>query len=552
MVKKCCITGCKSNYDNKKNETIKRIPAFRFPKDPSQKRCWEEAIPFSNLKINLNSVICERHWPAKYRKKICYGKVRPDEPPSVWKNVLAQEPIPSTSTGHDIKKSVRPTKIASSDMRSVQNDELDLFLENDKASYSDLCQQLIPNTRAFLAPIITFMVGTVIFLQSILYFNGVPAFLVKIYDNLKYETFHKGVKCYVKTLSSNRINALNSWSKLEEIVRYLHLLPSDHKTDIIQQQISAQAPKRIGYFLYDTDIITRAFEYFATSRALYTKLRRDYQLPSISTLTRITSKVSKLNDSKFLDTVFKAIAENKRMCIILHDEVYVKQMLLYHGGAVFGRAADDTSSLAKTMLGIKIVCLLGGPSFLNKMIPVAKLNTKFLYEQLQITEENIEKAGGSVKAIISDGNRVNSACFQKYATLPEKPWVTDAGVFLLYDFVHLLKNIRNLWLTEKSGELVFEDKGVLRTAKWAVLQNLYYYEIESNVKMSDLTEEAVAPKPIERQKVSTCLKVFSERTYHAIVNHSRLDSYKVDTAIFLQIVINWWKILNVKSSNRSV
>ena len=96
-----------------------------------------------------------------------------------------------------------------------------------------------------------------------------------------------------------------------------------------------------------------------------------------------------------------------------------------------------------------------------------------MYEQLQITEENIEKAGGSVKAIISDGNRVNSACFQKYATLPEKPRVTDAGVFLLYDFVHLLKNIRNLWLTEKSGELVFEDKGVLRIAKWAVLQNFY-------------------------------------------------------------------------------
>ena len=205
MVYQCCITGCKSNYDNKKNETIKSIPAFRFPKDPYQKRCWEEAIPFSNLKINSNSVICERHWPVKYRKKICYGKVRPDEPPSVWKNVLAQEPIPSTSTGHDIKKSVRPTKIASSDMRSVQNDELDLFLENDKASYSDLCQQLIPNTRAFLAPIITFIIGTVIFLQSILYFNGVPAFLVKIYDNLKYETFHKGVKCYVKTLSSNHI-----------------------------------------------------------------------------------------------------------------------------------------------------------------------------------------------------------------------------------------------------------------------------------------------------------------------------------------------------------
>ena len=35
------------------------------------------------------------------------------------------------------------------------------------------------------------------------------------------------------------------------------------------------------------------------------------------------------------------------------------------------------------------------------MIPVAKLNSNFLYEQLKITEENIEKAGGLVMAIIS-------------------------------------------------------------------------------------------------------------------------------------------------------
>ena len=69
--------------------------------------------------------------------------------------------------------------------------------------------------------------------------------------------------------------------------------------------------------------------------------------------------------------------------------------------------------------------------------------------------------------------------------------------------------------------------------------------------MSNLTEEAVAPKPIERQKVSTCLKVFLERIYNAIMNHSCIDSSKVDTAIFLLIIINMWKILNFKSRNRS-
>ena len=82
--------------------------------------------------------------------------------------------------------------------------------------------------------------------------------------------------------------------------------------------------KGIGDFLYDTDIITRAFEDFATAMVLYTKLSKDYQLSSISALTGITSEVSKLNNSKFLDTVFNATAENNRMCIILHDEVYIK------------------------------------------------------------------------------------------------------------------------------------------------------------------------------------------------------------------------------------
>ena len=36
-----------------------------------------------------------------------------------------------------------------------------------------------------------------------------------------------------------------------------------------------------------------------------------------------------------------------------------------------------------------------------------------------------------------------------------KPNEKIMSPFLLYDFVHLLKNIRNLWLTEKSCELFF-------------------------------------------------------------------------------------------------
>ena len=44
-----------------------------------------------------------------------------------------------------------------------------------------------------------------------------------------------------------------------------------------------------------------------------------------------------------------------------------------------------------------------------------------------------------------------------YTFVPGKPWLTVDGKYLLYDFVHIIKNIRNLWLTEKTQELIFDD-----------------------------------------------------------------------------------------------
>lgn len=82
----------------------------------------------------------------------------------------------------------------------------------------------------------------------------------------------------------------------------------------------------------------RAFQYFATSRTFHKRLTNDYQLPSVSTPTRITSKVSKIDDVPFLKQVFDTAENKQKFCVLLHDEVYLKKMLLYHGGTVFGKA----------------------------------------------------------------------------------------------------------------------------------------------------------------------------------------------------------------------
>ena len=70
----------------------------------------------------------------------------------------------------------------------------------------------------------------------------------------------------------------------------------------------------------------------------------------------------------------------------------------------------------------------------------------------------------------------------------------------MFDYVHLLKSIRNNWLTEKSQELFFADNGQQKIAKWQDLTTLYNLEKSLLVKLSKFNEQSVSPKPIERQK----------------------------------------------------
>ena len=168
-------------------------------------------------------------------------------------------------------------------------------------------------------------------------------------------------------------------------------------------------------------------------------------------------------------------------------------------------------------------------------------------QYVTLTVQAIASVPADIKAIIYDSNRVNQAFLKLYPTLSEKFWLTEDNKHLLFDYVHLLKNIRNLWLTERIGELIFDDDGVRRVAKWAHLKQLYGFESERLVKLSDLKEISIAPKPIERQQVSICLRVFSEKTYNALLTQFGISVDKNDTSLFINKVLTWWKILNFKS-----
>ena len=169
--------------------------------------------------------------------------------------------------------------------------------------------------------------------------------------------------------------------------------------------------------------------------------------------------------------------------------------------------------------------------------------------------EAITEAGGTVRALICDNNRTNQALFRKIPTIANKPWRTAQDVFLLYDYVHIIKNIRNNWLTEKTHELVYYDDGVAKTAKWSHLLKLYKAEAQDPiVRLSKLTEKSVTPKHTEKQSVPLCLQVFCDETATALRTHTATKDEDgiEDTATFIEKVVKFWKICNVKSKYQDV
>ena len=115
----------------------------------------------------------------------------------------------------------------------------------------------------------------------------------------------------------------------------------------------------------------------------------------------------------------------------------------------------------------------------------------------------MEGCGAKGIAIINDTNRLNQSFFKLFRPLtPDTPWMVESAsdtsrpMFLLYDPVHLLKNIRNNWLTETTKTITFPTPQGNALAKWSYLEELHKAENQMMMKLSNLTPTSVFPSKI--------------------------------------------------------
>jgi len=271
--------------------------------------------------------------------------------------------------------------------------------------------------------------------------------------------------------------------------------------------------------IYSINDLTLAFTWYAKSRALYTLLRDHLQLPSVSTLRRITGISKNVQDSDVFMKFFNSADLRSRGCILISDEIYVKSSITYRGGYLYGDSVDEPGKAATTLLCIMVKCFFGGKTFLAKLVPCHALKADFQYKVVCDVVSQLETCGAKVYALINDNNRLNQRFFSMFTPHEaSKPWIVkspadpESQLFLIYDPVHLLKNIGNDWLTEKTQSLQYREGSVTQTARWADLTSLYKHDSAQVIKLSQLSKAAVQPSNIQKQNASLALKVFSERT----------------------------------------
>lgn len=299
-------------------------------------------------------------------------------------------------------------------------------------------------------------------------------------------------------------------------------------------------------------------------------------LPHPNTIKKVCSSYdlnpqaeqSKNNFLMYAKNKFTANMNYKNKFVnLMVDEVHLKAMLDYKGGNIVGTAFNN-QLLATSAHCFMISSLLSNMEEVVHVAPVNKMCAERLHSMLKEIIIGLEKIGFNVMCVLTDNNAINRKCMQKFSPENElkceyqHPADNSKPLFFMVDSVHLLKCIRNNWINQKDDQLTMKfpnfkpsDNTTVHEASFDTLRKMYYLEDGKMLKFGyGLTYKAVYPSSLERQNVKLALQVFNEDTIsglNILGKANKLYRFE-DTSEFVQIILNWWSVVNVKTCFKGI
>uniref|UniRef100_A0A1B6CRV3 THAP-type domain-containing protein n=1 Tax=Clastoptera arizonana TaxID=38151 RepID=A0A1B6CRV3_9HEMI len=353
---------------------------------------------------------------------------------------------------------------------------------------------------------------------------------------------------------------------LDHVIQILGILNCDerHELQFVVEQVNLYTCSKERYRYSNNTMIVASIMHTISPHA-YNFLRHSgcVTLPHPKTVQSLCNKLltdptieERQSFCSYAKNIFKYLKEDEKHMILLMDEIHIKPYLDYKGGNIVG-SAFNTTSLATTAYVFMIASVKSSFKEVIHISPLCNIDYKVLHQFLTTIIKELEKIGFRVFCVVSDNNAINSKAMSQFS--PKKdlsivyphPYDTSRPLFYLFDTVHLLKCIRNNWLNSKPSQtLCFPDfnTGNQKVADFSAIKTLYYLEHDKLLKFGySLSLKSLFPSNLERQNVKLVLKVFNSFVKEALTNFGSSIQGSAETADFLDIIITWWKIVNVKT-----
>jgi len=427
MPEKCCVPGCRGNYEGTAEHDQEKVSVFRFPRDPELREKWIRLIPRENLLVHDKTVVCEKHFAQQFIIRVDTAtrpdgstltvprknpKLSPDAYPSIFPNV------PSYLTSEPSRKRKAPEQ-RRLEMSARDEEHFQQWMSDDEIpSFNAFCEQL----ASFVADVDSQWV----IIRSCGFVNicvvdmlNVPQFVtvVKVHETMCVEVYRGNSRLGNSSLTwiLGDECKLFRWSQLTSILSHFASVSADDRSvksqaDIVKQHLQELIDLTNESDEYEPDVTTRlkflaeqisllfmsqsryssetlliAFRFFAISASVYSRLRSTMlTLPHVSYVKRLSSVFSLsggLQESDhFLYLKHKAqlMEPHERHVMLLLDEIYVKPKTTYKGGSLTRMASNIPSEQASTVQTFMLCSLLSANKDVAAMVPVKNLTADYL------------------------------------------------------------------------------------------------------------------------------------------------------------------------------
>ena len=197
-------------------------------------------------------------------------------------------------------------------------------------------------------------------------------------------------------------------------------------------------------------------------------LSRLFILTTPSKATEILLKIGLESDfSAFLKQATSDFRNIERNVILQMDEIHVQSTVDYKGGRIIGYSMSPNEPI-KTVFAIMASNLYRKWSQIVRLIACPSISAKEIFAVVKSVICDVERCGMIVQVICKDNYLLNVSFFKLFSsdnkTLTSTlihPNVPVRKIILLFNFVHIIKSIRNNWLNLKDYERTFVNPNAL-------------------------------------------------------------------------------------------